>query len=159
MNSKNLERRSANWVAIEESDITEQLQSLTLGVYQLKLSPSYIQEYIDGESSIFIHKEEPNLIRIRIQSRHISAKKYLVWIRYSVNDVQSWYCTCRAGCRVVGVCAHVAAVVWYLSGARETRQAFGVGDWSVYLSDASDLPPAIDSSESETESVASVIEE
>jgi hypothetical protein len=31
------------------------LRNITCGVYQLKLSPSYIQEYLDGESQILIH--------------------------------------------------------------------------------------------------------
>jgi hypothetical protein len=59
--------------------------------------------------------------------------------------------TCRAGARVVGVCVHIAAIIWYLSGTRD-RTAFGVPDWSTYLSDANNLPEAIDTSDSETES-------
>ena len=68
--------------------------------------------------------------------------------------------TCRAGARVVGVCAHIAAIIWYLSGARDRdRTAFGVPDWSTYLSNVNNLPEAIDTSDSETESIGSVIEE
>ena len=85
-------------------------------------------------------------------------KKYVLWITYSETEVLSWYCICRPGACVVGVCAHIAAIIWYLSGARD-RTAFGVPDWSTYLSDANNLPEAIDTPDSETESIGSVIEE
>ena len=50
----------------------EQLRFTTSGVYQLKLSYSYIQEY--NKSRICVHKDDNNLIRGRIQSRHVSSK-------------------------------------------------------------------------------------
>jgi hypothetical protein len=159
-----LERRSAQWVLIDYSEVScpqlmeEQLRSITFGVYQLKLSSSDIQEYMDGESRICVHKDDNNFIRVRIQSRHVSSKQYLLWITYSETEVLSWYCTCRAGARVVGVCAHIAAIIWYLSGARD-RTAFGVPDWNTYLSDANNLPEVIDTSDFETECIGSVIEE
>ncbi|CAG2203167.1 unnamed protein product [Mytilus edulis] len=120
----NLQRGTVQWKPIQDSDIPfpqltdEQLRSLTCGVYQLKLSPSYIQEYMEGDSQICFHKDAPDLLRIRIQSRHVSSKKYFVWIKYSESEVNSWYCTCRAGARVVGVCAHITSIIWYLSSAR-----------------------------------------
>jgi hypothetical protein len=54
------ERQSAQWVSIDDSEVSfpqlmeEQLKSNTFGVYQLKLSSSYIQEYMDGESRICV---------------------------------------------------------------------------------------------------------
>ena len=85
--------------------------------------------------------------------------KYVLWITYSETEVLSWYCICRPGARVVDVCAHIAAIIWYLSGARDRdRTAFGVPDWSTYLSNANNLPEAIDTSDSETKSIGSVIE-
>ncbi|CAC5402678.1 unnamed protein product [Mytilus coruscus] len=134
----NLQRRTAQWKPIEDSAIPfpqltdEQLRSLTFGVYQLKLSSSYIQEYMEGDSQICVYKDANDLIRIRIQSR----------------------------AHVVGVCAHVTAIIWYLSSARNAAtKSYGVQDWSTYLSDAKNLPETIISSESETESIGSVIEE
>ena len=78
------ERQSAQWVSIDDSEVSfpqlmeEQLKSNTFGVYQLKLSSSYIQEYMDGESRICVHKDDNNLIRARMQSRHVSSKKIFV---------------------------------------------------------------------------------
>ena len=85
-------------------------------------------------------------------------QKIFVMIKYSETEVLSWYCICRPSARVVGVCAHIAAIIWYLSGARD-RTAFGVPDWSTYLSDANNLRETIDTPDSETASIGSVIEE
>ena len=30
------------------------------------------------------------------------------------DPIRSWYCTCKSGARVVGCCAHVASVLWFL---------------------------------------------
>ena len=54
--------------------------------------------------------------RARIQSRHVSAKKY--FLRVSFNDhttpINGRYCQCKVRSRTVGCCAPVAAVLWYL---------------------------------------------
>ena len=164
MEVNHLDRRSNPWIAVEECDLDdfpiltdEQLRSITCGVYQLKLSPSYIQEYVEGDSVIQVHREDSHLLCVKIQSRHISSKQYKLWIKYSSTAILSWYCKCRAGARVVGVCSHIAAVVWYLSSARHdvSRETFGVRNWSHYLSDATDLPDTVDSSDTDS----SVVEE
>ena len=102
----NLERKSAKWEITEDiKDFPflgeQELRNITCGVYQLKLSPSYIQEYLDGESQILIHKEDPELIRVKIHSRHISSKQYILWIQFTESTISAWYCKCRAGARVV----------------------------------------------------------
>jgi hypothetical protein len=46
------------WINVDEADIAfptmneEELRELTFGVYQLKQSPSYIQEHKEGEFDI-----------------------------------------------------------------------------------------------------------
>ena len=35
------------------------IRTLTFGVYQLQMSPSYIQKYLEGDVDIFIHKKLP----------------------------------------------------------------------------------------------------
>lgn len=160
-----LERRSATWSKVTEAQLEEfprltdeQLRELTLGVYQLKLSPFYIQEHLSGECDIFVHHEHQNLLRVKIQSRHTTSKQYLLWIEFNNTDIVAWYCKCRAGARVVGVCAHIAAVVWYLGYARYRYvdpAAEGVQDWSQHLHDAGRLNEPVDESESETDSDSS----
>ena len=130
----------------------EQLRNLTCGTYQLKMSSSYAQEHIDGNCTIQIHSENDGLLRVKLQSRHVSSRCYQVWIKYDFANVLAWYCKCRAGARVVGVCSHIAAVVWFLGYARhQQNRKYGVRDWGVSVTDAADIPVEIDSSESEEE--------
>ncbi|XP_060552147.1 uncharacterized protein LOC132713522 [Ruditapes philippinarum] len=157
-----LARRSvAHWTTTESltdfPKLSETiLRILTLGTYQLKLSSSYVQEYISGTCDFHLHKEIPGLLRVRLQSRHIASKSYLVWLKYDEDHVIAWYCKCRAGARTVGTCSHVAAVIWYLGMAVHTAEtSFGVKDWGEYLEDASANPESIDSSDSEE----SIVEE
>lgn len=150
-----LDRRTVCWEEVE--DLTdfpcldeEQLRSLTCGTYQLRLSPSYAQEHIEGDCAILVHKEEPGLLRVRLQSRHVSSKSYLLWIRYESGEICGWYCKCRAGARVVGMCAHVAAILWYVGYARHHKDGkLGVRDWGEFISDASLVDDSDNSSDSE----------
>ena len=73
---ENLERRSIIWKSPDNCladfphlDETE-LHNITCGVYQLKLSSSYMQEYLEGNSEIFVHQDD-HLIRVRLESPHI----------------------------------------------------------------------------------------
>lgn len=159
---RSLDRKSSNWEAMDEEDhenfprlTEEKLRAITCGVYQLKLSPCYMREHLDGSCNITVHKQERNLIRVRLQSRHVSAKQHTLWIRYTENDVTAWYCKCRAGSRVVGVCAHVASIIWYLGYGKHrfvNSDDFGIKNWGTYLADASVLPEVMDMSDSDSES-------
>lgn len=152
--TENLERKRAVW---QEPDMTilnfphldeVDLRNITCGSYQLKLCPTYVQEHtIDGNFDIFVHSEYENLIRVKIQSRHVSSRQYLLWIEFSPISVTAWYCKCKAGARVVGVCAHIASVLWYLGYARHNpNMRYGTKNWGEYVVDASDVPESIDSS-------------
>uniref|UniRef100_K1RZ83 Uncharacterized protein n=1 Tax=Magallana gigas TaxID=29159 RepID=K1RZ83_MAGGI len=115
-----------------------------------RLSPSYAQEHIEGDCAIQVHKEEPGLLRVRLQSRHVSFKSYLLWIRYESGEICGWYCKCRAGARVVGMCAHVAAILWYVGYARHHKEGkLGVRDWGEFISEASFVNDSDNSSDSE----------
>ncbi|XP_061195021.1 uncharacterized protein LOC133203192 [Saccostrea echinata] len=85
---KGLQRKTAVWKPTSEVDLDsfpilddEELRNLTCGTYQLKLSSSYMQEHMDGESDIYFHEEDNTLLRAKIHSRHTSSKKYQLWIR------------------------------------------------------------------------------
>ena len=157
----NLYRRTAYWMPVDDvQDFPrldeEQLRDITCGCYQLKLSPSYAQEHLKGDCSIHVHREEIGLLRVRLQSRHVSAKSYMLWIRYDEACVLAWYCKCRVGARVVGVCAHVAAVMWYLGYGRflemSAHASIGVRNWGEFVQSAADLPPeAVDESDDSDE--------
>ena len=152
-----LDKRSAHWEIASDSlefpDLSEQeIRNLTCGVYQLKLCPSYVQEYLEGDVDILVHREFHGLIRVKLQSRHVSSKQYLVWIQFSSSEITAWYCRCRSGARVVGVCSHIAAVIWYLAIGRHNKEAIpAVQDWSEFVTDASVIDESDDSDDSTIE--------
>ncbi|CAC5423661.1 unnamed protein product [Mytilus coruscus] len=97
--TENLLKKKLIWKVASECDLEnfprlddQELRNITCGVYQMKLASSYIQEYTDEESDIFVHREDSNLLRIKIQSRHTSSKKHQLWIRYNESYIDSWYC-------------------------------------------------------------------
>ncbi len=103
----------------------EYIRNLTLGIYQLKQAESYTKEHLsdDGVYHMWGYKQDADLYCIKLQSRHVSSKKYLIWIQIHQDHDQSdpikcWYCECPNGARLVGCCAHVASVLWYLGVSR-----------------------------------------
>ena len=85
-----------------------------------------------------------DVLRVCIRSRHTRSKVYYLWVEWQheetekkknekgkekggggqdkatekLSSVTGWYCTCPAGMRTIGCCAHIAAVIWYLAIAR-----------------------------------------
>ncbi|KAK3109068.1 hypothetical protein FSP39_022182 [Pinctada imbricata] len=152
---KELHKRTADWESSDVDDFPrlgeEQIRPITCGSYQLKLCASYTKEHLEGNCEIQLHKEEPNLLRVRLRSRHCSSRSYLLWVKYDSASVVAWYCRCRSGSRVVGVCAHIAAVIWYLGFYRHTEDMeIGVNDWGQHCDDAAQMPTEVlDGSDSE----------
>ena len=95
-------------------------QNITCGIYQIEQAKHYVDQHMNehGGFQFFIHKTADNLIRARLQSRHVAATKYFVWIKYTKDELIGWYCQCKAGRRLVGCCAHVATLIWYFAYAR-----------------------------------------
>ena len=155
----NLARRNAIWERLNEQNVPDfpqfdrhYLKQITLGPYQIELAPSYVQDKFDHESTdIFqldINREIPGLLRFRIYSRFRNATRYQLWIAFRVNDGQDneepgdesilgYYCTCRAGARTLGCCAHVSSVLWYLGWARYQQNiTFPIRALLQYIEDA-----------------------
>ena len=63
-----------------------------------------------------INKEVDGVIKAQIRSRHTTSKTYNLWIEHNsgINPTTGWYCTCKSGARVVGYCAQIPSVIWYL---------------------------------------------
>lgn len=115
----------------------EDLILLSLGIYQLKQARSYYGEHIN-ENGLFVielgdslpaeHVRELGdgelcIIRARIQSRHVRAKMYYIYVGFDRSSngrqaVSHYYCTCNIGKRTVGCCSHVMCIVWYITYAR-----------------------------------------
>ncbi|KAK3097763.1 hypothetical protein FSP39_012967 [Pinctada imbricata] len=170
ISDEGLDKRSHKWVKMNECGhvpefptyTEDEIRELTLGVYQVKMAKCYSQEHVseDGVYDILIDNVNDDLLSAKIQSRHTSAKQYQCWIGYFDGAVQSWYCKCKSGSRVVGCCAHIASVIWYMSYARHLPDSTkGVRDRGVGIFDASNVPDPIDESESEEENAHSDMEE
>lgn len=102
-----LDRRSVSWEPVDDlKDFPyldeEQLRNLTCGTYQLRLSPSYAQEHSEGNCQIHVHKEKPGLIRVQLQSRHVSSRSYQLRIKYDEASVTAWYFNAELGQELLG---------------------------------------------------------
>lgn len=142
---ENLRRRPTQWILVNENVVPdfpiltlEYLRNLTVGVYQVNLAPSYIQDKLDrdGDEQLQIeeHINQPGFIRLRLYSRFRRAKTHHIFIAYRTAELQEdgndeddedqnelilgYYCTCQSGARTLGSCAHVAMVLFYLGYAR-----------------------------------------
>ena len=69
-----------------------------------------------------VANERRDLIRAQIQSRHKNVIRYDVYVQYNNKNISGWYCTCSNGSRVLGCCAYVVSIIYYLSFARHNRE-------------------------------------
>ncbi|CAG4980978.1 unnamed protein product [Colias eurytheme] len=143
----NMNRRYSNFDSItadRDNLITfprmemNELILFALGTYQIKQARSYYGEHIrfHGDYRIEVASESINatehnlrgsdnniLIRGKIKSRHISSKRYYVYILIENGisgreGIIEYCCNCLVGRRTVGCCAHTMTLVWYLGWAR-----------------------------------------
>ena len=112
---------------------------ISLGSYQIDLAKSYCSEHLrDGLYRIELYRENDIhdlvgggniqaenvwLIRGRVQSRHVRARKYYVYILVDKNQtgtdaIPHYYCSCLTGRRTIGSCAHTISIIWYLGLGR-----------------------------------------
>ena len=144
----NLHLRRSSFKRIESTSFDEfprlenqDLEFYGCGTYQLKMAPYYYSDHIneDGDFEFFVSKEnlkinyesyniniDPKnalLIKVRVNSRHSSSTKYLVFIlidktKQTVDAIIGHTCGCKVGKRVVGCCSHVMLLLWFFRYAR-----------------------------------------
>ena len=123
------DKRRTIWKTMDASETQkflqlneEELRNLTMGAYQTRQAKSYSKEHQTdaGKNQIFVNKEQDGVLKAKIRSRHTSSRTYDLWIEHStsLNPITGWFCTCKSGARVVGCCAHIASVLWYLGFKR-----------------------------------------
>lgn len=133
---ENLARLRAVWNPLNANIVIDfpvlnmdYLTELTIGIYQLKLAPAYVQDQQarddNNEFHINLHRNEPGFLHCRFYSRFRNQTRYQLWIQYNVGNnnvhdepITGYYCTCKTGARTLGTCAHIASVLWYLGYAR-----------------------------------------
>lgn len=146
--TNNLIRKYSKWIPLTETSVcnfpkmTEgEIRDLTLGVYQIKQAKNYTLEHSSdkGQYDIYLSTDTEDLLKVKIQSRHTTSKQYNVFIEYNNAEVNGWFCQCKAGARTVGMCAHIASIVWYLAYARYTNISLK-RNYDQFLEDAANLP-------------------
>ena len=134
------DRKKTVWKKFDQSVLNqfpklkeEDIRFFTLGTYQVKMCKSYVFELLSRsnprnsfEIEYCVHPDYKNFFRTRIQSRHTESKQYNVYIQYEPNgesfrSIPGYYCKCKSGCRTIGCCSHVCAIVWFLSYARHNN--------------------------------------
>lgn len=123
-----------------------------MGVYQIHQAPFYVKEHLDEDGTIqlMVHKESDSLIKLKIQSRHSQSVSHTLWIQYTPKQISGWHCTCKVGARVVGCCAHIACVLWYLGYERnEAQHNSGVDINTTNIDDARHREVSVSDSESD----------
>lgn len=160
----NLHSRNARWIKLNQYHVPDfprltlnYLRDLTVGVYQVNLAPSYVQDKLQREEMEVFEfdelREDPFILRFRIFSRYRNATKYQLWIVYALNNeyednpddpIVGYYCTCKSGARTLGSCAHIASVLWFLGYARH-EQNIRYPSMSLFnrISDAGNRAPQI----------------
>ena len=120
------------WIAVTSASVPDfpemterDLKIFFTGTYQLSQAVSYLAAMLKEDNSINvkIHRDDSNVLKVEVPSRHIRRKTYRCYIDYVPQSighagVRRHYCECANGKRTVGCCSHVAAVVYYLSYAR-----------------------------------------
>ena len=118
---------------------------MTLGIYQLSQAPNYADQHLSDEGLyIKVKKTSHDYIREKIQSRHPSARKYLLWIKINQDNLQdpvvTWYCEWKTGARTVGCCAYVATIMWYLGKRKHSQYKPKSVTFSTTIKDADVVP-------------------
>lgn len=101
----------------------QDVQEITLGPYQMNQGERYIERdmKLDPLYTVYIHKEEVGIIRMKLKSRFRRAVTHNLWIEYNddasrkpSSRILGWYCCCEQGARNLGCCSHVASVLLHL---------------------------------------------
>ena len=131
-------RRELHFKSVPSDDILDfpemterDLKILFTGTYQLAQAVPNLAEMVDtdGKRRIKYVKDESNVLKLKVPSRHISRTAYRCFLRYKPNTfgisgLTHYTCECANGQRTAGCCLHIAAVVYYLSYARYLSKNF-----------------------------------
>ena len=109
----------------------EYIKHFTLGVYQFNQAESYTREHLDSNGDYLheLYQVEIDILHVKIGSRFTKGAHHNVWIGYGPdlkltegqNPISDWYCDCKAGARVFGMCAHITSIIWFLGIGRHQK--------------------------------------
>ena len=122
-------RVKSQWKTIDETDLSN-FPQLIYGTKQwghINLSKQIrIQKstQLTQVSILMVHKEATGILKAKVRSRHISAGSYNLWIEFGpgLEPIKGWFCKCKSDSRIVGCCAHIASVMWFLGFYRHQQK-------------------------------------
>lgn len=156
--ASNLNRKSVPYKLISSSDLLDfpklglgELELLFTGTYQVGQAVSYLGEMLDGDGNLSLKflKNQPEIVRFEVRSRHINAKTYKCYVKYVINGcgidaIEGYCCNCANGLRTVGCCSHVASLIYHLSYGRYLSRVFRPAEVLTNLFDLDNICPVID---------------
>lgn len=118
--SEKLDRNTDDWETASSEVLqnfpvlsVQDLENLTLGVYQLSLAKEYTKKHLSEESEfqIQLNDKTPGVLRAKLDSRFKSGKRHQLWIEFNPtlqdhHTITGYYCTCwqgNAGNMVYGI--------------------------------------------------------
>ncbi|XP_071581765.1 uncharacterized protein [Temnothorax nylanderi] len=129
----------------------ENLKIFFTGSYQLSQAVSYLSEMLEEDNTLRLSyaKEQHDIIRFEVRSRHINSKVYKSYLQYQpdsvgLNGVRRYCCNCANGNRTIGCCSHIAAIVFYLSHARYLSRIIRPAEILTTLFDFEEVTPVIE---------------
>jgi hypothetical protein len=119
-----LRLKNVCWKDVNEDELAgfpqlteEDVEIIMLGSFQAKIAKHYTHQQINSDAGykFSIHKDRVDLFRAKVAARFNKKMVHQVWIEVQdaqepVNQIKSYFCTCKTGSRTVGSCAHVASV-------------------------------------------------
>lgn len=154
----NLNKKTVPFQDISSSDLLdfprlelEDLELLFTGTYQLGQAISYLGEMLDEQGNLALKflKNQPDIVRFEVRSRHMNAKTYKCYVKFVVNGcgidaIERYCCNCANGLRTIGCCSHVASLIYHLSYGRYKSKIFRPAEALTNLFDLNNCSPVID---------------
>lgn len=108
----------------------------------------------DNNINIEYLKENENIIRMKVCSRHINRKSYQCFIEYEPNmnnhkGIKRYTCDCANGNRTIGCCSHVASIIYYLSHGRYKSKIIKPPEILTHIFDATRINPTVEENSDE----------
>lgn len=155
---ENLNKKSVPFASITSNDLLDfpelsidDLKLLFTGTYQLKQAISYLGEMLQDDNSLPISflKNDREIVKFEVRSRHINSKTYKCYVNYDKNNtgldaIKGYCCNCANGLRTVGCCSHIAALIYHLSYGRYLSKVIRPAEVLSYLFDKDNVCPIID---------------
>jgi len=100
-------------------------------------------EHIDDQGNYLfeLYEEEIDILHVKIKSRFSRVTTHNIWLGYQKdykltegqNPITDWYCDCKAGARIFGMCAHITSLIWYLGIGRHNPTALKTRRCDMFL--------------------------